>query len=69
MRANRRRPNARAALHEVRKPLPISELMRITDIWVETALRLGDRSIRTMERLVRAQSRRAGVEPAVREVS
>ncbi len=68
MRANRRRPNARAALHQVREPLPIGELMRITDIWVETALRLGDRSIRTMDRLVRAQSRRGGVTAAAREV-
>lgn len=69
MRANRRHPHALAALHEVREPLPIAELMRITDIWVETALRLGDKSIRTMERLVRAQSRRSGVAPAARVVS
>lgn len=69
MRSNRRNPHARAALHQVRQPLPIHELMRITDIWVETALKLGERSIRTMERLVRAQSRRGGIVPAVREVS
>lgn len=69
MRSNRRNPNARAALHQVREPLPIDELMRITDIWVETALKLGERSIRTMERLVRAQSRRGGVVMAEREVS
>ena len=69
MRANRRHPNARAALHQVREPVPMSELMRITDIWVETALRLGDKSIRTMERLVRAQSRRSEGASAAREVS
>ncbi len=68
MRSNRRHPHARAALHQVRQPVPIQELMRITDIWVETALKLGDRSIRTMERLVNAQSRRGGVMPAAREV-
>lgn len=68
MRANRRHPNARAALHQVRGPLPIGELMRITDIWVETALGLGEKSIRTMDRLVRAQSRRGGVTSAAREV-
>lgn len=69
IRANRRNPHARAAMHQVREPVPMQELIRITDIWVETALKLGSKSIRTMERLVRAQSRRGGVEPAVRGVS
>lgn len=35
------------------------ELMRITEIWVDTALELGEKSLRTMERLVRAQDRRS----------
>lgn len=67
MRANRRHPNACAALHQVRQPVHMDELMRITDIWVETALRLGEKSIRTMERLVRAQTRRGAVTPAARD--
>ena len=37
---------------------PLDELVRITDIWVDTALQLGDKSLRMMERLVRAQLRR-----------
>ena len=38
--------------------------MRITEIWVDTALQLGEKSLRTMDRLVRAQVRRAGAEAA-----
>ncbi|HEV8695956.1 MAG TPA: enoyl-CoA hydratase, partial [Lysobacter sp.] len=31
-----------------------------TEIWVDTALQLGEKSLRTMDRLVRAQTRRSG---------
>lgn len=61
IRANRRIPHARAAMHRVRElsqPVTLDEMMRITEIWVDTALRLGEKSMRTMERLVRAQYRR-----------
>ncbi len=61
IRQNRRIAAARLALHEVREgahPVTHEELMRITRIWVDTALQLGDRQLRTMERLVRAQLRR-----------
>ena len=61
IRQNRRIAAARLALHEVREgahPVSHEELMRITRIWVDTALQLGDRQLRTMERLVRAQLRR-----------
>lgn len=61
IRQNRRIAAARLALHEVREgahPVTHDELMRITRIWVDTALHLGDRQLRTMERLVRAQLRR-----------
>ena len=61
IRANRRIPHARAAMHQVRElaqPVTLDEMMRITGIWVDTALQLGDKSLRTMERLVRAQYRR-----------
>lgn len=63
IRANRRIPHARAAMHRVRsmsQPVSIEELMTITEIWVDTALQLGEKSLRTMERLVRAQYRRHG---------
>jgi len=61
IRGNQRIPNARAAMHRVRSmtsPVTLEELMSITEVWVETALQLGDKSLRTMERLVRAQYRR-----------
>lgn len=63
VRRNRRIPNARAAMHKVRNevtPVTLDELMRVTEIWVDTALELGDKSLRTMERLVRAQVKRHG---------
>ncbi|MGH8083002.1 MAG: crotonase/enoyl-CoA hydratase family protein [Lysobacter sp.] len=67
IRANRRIPHARAAMHQVRElaqGVGLEEMMRITEIWVDTALQLGDKSLRTMDRLVRAQSRRTGIEAA-----
>ena len=65
VRKNRRIATARLALHRVREevhPVSHEELMRITEIWVDTALQLGDRQLRTMERLVRAQLRRPEVD-------
>jgi DSF synthase len=62
IRANRRIPHARAAMHQVRQmtqAVTLDEMMRITEVWVDTALQLGDKSLRTMDRLVRAQERRA----------
>ena len=40
--------------------VPLHEMMRITEIWVDTAMQLGEKSLRTMDRLVRAQARRNG---------
>ena len=63
IRANRRIPHARAAMHRVRamsQPVTLEEMMAITEIWVDTALQLGEKSLRTMERLVRAQYKRHG---------
>lgn len=65
IRANRRIPHARAAMHQVRdlaQGVTLEEMMRITEIWVDTAMRLGEKSLRVMERLVRAQNRRPGGE-------
>ena len=64
IRCNRRIPNARKAMHDVVSSTTacgIDALMRITEIWVDTALKLGDKSLRTMERLVKAQERRGGM--------
>ncbi len=66
IRGNRRIPHARMAMHRVRalaQPVTLEEMMAITEVWVDTALQLGEKSLRTMERLVRAQYRRHG-EPA-----
>ena len=63
IRANRRIPHARAAMHRVRamsQPVTLEEMMAITEVWVDTALQLGEKSLRTMERLVRAQYKRHG---------
>ena len=63
IRANRRIPHARAAMHQVRsfaQAVSLEEMMRITETWVDTALQLGDKSLKTMDRLVRAQTRRSG---------
>lgn len=39
-------------------PVSIKEMRVIADIWVETALQLDERSLRVMERLIRAQSKK-----------
>jgi len=67
IRESKRIPHARAAMQQVRElatSVPLEEMMRITEIWVDTALQLGEKSLRTMDRLVRAQSRRAEPIPA-----
>lgn len=46
-------------VREIVHPISLDELMRITEIWVDTALALDERALRTMERLVRAQQRRS----------
>ena len=64
IRNNRRIPHACSAMHEVVSSTgacSLDAMMRITEIWVDTALQLGDKSLRTMERLVKAQNRRGQV--------
>lgn len=61
IRQNRRIATARLALHKVRElvhPVGLDELTKITEIWVDTAMQLSEKSLRVMERLVRAQLRR-----------
>ena len=51
-------------------PIHYETLMKIVDLWAESALGLTDRDLRLMERLARAQARRAGGadEGAVEEI-
>jgi DSF synthase len=60
IRKQQRTPHAHLALNAVRniaQPIGYDELMGITEVWVDTALALGDKSLRTMERIVKAQER------------
>lgn len=60
IRRNQRIPHARLALNRVQNicaPVTHSEMLRVTDLWVDTALQLGEKQLRMMERLVRAQQR------------
>jgi len=70
IRRNQRIPHARTAMNRVRQirnPVTLTELMQVTEIWVDTAMQLGEKSLRTMERLVRAQQKRPlAVEPTER---
>lgn len=61
IRQQQRAPHAHLAMNAVRaiaQPVGYDELMGITEVWVDTALALGDRSLRIMDRIVRAQERR-----------
>ncbi len=58
-----RRPGPFEALERIaarHEPVDLAQLREIAALWVETALRLGEREVRTMERLLRAQARREG---------
>lgn len=64
IRRNQRITHARAAMNRVRQirnPVTLTELMQVTEIWVDTAMQLGEKSLRTMERLVRAQQKRTPI--------
>ncbi|MFA9459385.1 crotonase/enoyl-CoA hydratase family protein [Thiohalorhabdus methylotrophus] len=49
-------------IHSAHNRVPFEELRDITELWVDSALRLSERELRTMERLVRAQDRRISVD-------
>ena len=71
VRRRQRIGNALRSMNTVRQacaPVSLDELLAVTSEWVDAAMRLDERGLRTMERLVRAQQRRArGVVPAERE--
>ena len=57
--------NGRRAVEQVRReihPVSFEELMRVVTLWADTALRLTERDLRMMERLVRAQNRSVDLE-------
>ncbi|NUO74659.1 enoyl-CoA hydratase-related protein [Lysobacter sp. 5GHs7-4] len=59
---NQRIGNSLRAMNTVRQacnPVTLDELLSVTTEWVDAAMRLNDRGLKTMERLVRAQQRRA----------
>lgn len=54
--------NALRSMNSVRaacSPVSLEQLLSVTTQWVEAAMRLDGRGLRTMDRLVRAQARRA----------
>ena len=56
---NHRSLNSFQAINRAKQrvnPLTLEELYDITEIWVDAALRLDERNLKVMERLVRAQN-------------
>lgn len=71
VRRRRRMGNALRSLNTVRatcNPVSLDELMSVTATWVDAAMRLSERGLQNMERLVRAQKRRVGEAPGLRQV-
>jgi len=65
VRKHARGANGRRAIEMVRReiePVTHDELMRVAGIWADAALRLTERDLRMMERLVRAQTKSADLE-------
>ena len=62
VRRNQRIGNALRSMNAVRqacRPVSLDELLAVTGEWVDAAMRLDERGLRTMERLIRAQDKRA----------
>ncbi len=63
IRKNHRSLNSFQAINRAKQrvtPLTLHELYDITEIWVDAALRLDERNLKVMERLVRAQNGKIG---------
>jgi DSF synthase len=68
LRKHARIGNALRSMNAVRqacRPVSLEELLAVTTEWVDAAMRLSDRGLHTMERLIRAQQRRAEGSPGV----
>lgn len=64
---NRRSSNAFRATNQAKQrvnPLNYNELNDIVDVWVDAALRLDERNLKVMERLIRAQTGKVNVDHA-----
>jgi DSF synthase len=64
---NAGRRNAVDAVRKIRRklfPVRYEDLLEVTEVWIDAALRIGPREIRLMERLARAQERVSPVEPS-----
>jgi DSF synthase len=64
---NHRSLNSFQAINKAKQrvnPLTFEELNEIVEIWVDAALRLDERNLKVMERLVRAQNSKIGAEVA-----
>ncbi len=62
---NHRSLNSFQAINRAKQrvnPLTLEELYDITEIWVDAALRLDERNLKVMERLVRAQNSKVGTD-------
>lgn len=58
---HRRQQRGRVAMqkaHQAVHPISMAELKQVSDIWVDAALQLDERSLRVMERFARAQDNR-----------
>jgi DSF synthase len=72
IRKNHRSLNSFQAIHRAKQrvnPLTLEELYEITEIWVDAALRLTERDLKIMERLVRAQNRKTESEPVMAQAA
>jgi len=61
MERRRRRPLAFGAMRQIRQqhqPVTYRELLAIAELWVDTAMKLSDKDLRTINRLVKAQNLR-----------
>ena len=68
--ANAKRSNGMRAMFRARqfvRPVTRAELDGIVELWVDAALRLGERELKMMSRLARAQARRMEHEQAQRQ--
>ncbi|MCC6378405.1 MAG: crotonase/enoyl-CoA hydratase family protein [Burkholderiales bacterium] len=70
VRKHSRSGNGRRGIESVARemnPLTHEELMRVVELWADAALKLSERDLRMMDRIVRAQQRRAGDDAVVLE--
>lgn len=69
IRKHQKMGNALRSMNAVRhacQPISLEELLAVTSEWVDAAMRLNERGLKTMERLIRAQQRRAEQQPMTR---